>query len=142
MKTIFKFLLLFLIVTFFVFILKNYYFINFENENYWDHHGALFLLFISLFPRLTLLLSNVTTGGILWWLGWIFAPRLLVSILATLAYWNQNPILVVISWLIAIGGESSEKVIILKKSTGRLNRFRKPRNNNGEIIDVTPTHVE
>jgi len=70
------------------------------------------LIFIAIFPRLTLLFSSVPFGGVLWWLGWIFAPRLLVAILATVNYWNQNKVLVVIAWLIALGGESSEKHVV------------------------------
>lgn len=35
-----------------------------------------------------------------------------MAVLATIAYWEQNPILVVISWLMALGGESGEKVVV------------------------------
>jgi len=77
--------------------------------NFWEAHSILFLVFLFFFPRLTLLFSSVVTGGLLWWLGWIFAPRLLVAILATTAYWDTNPVLVTLSWFWAIGGESFEK---------------------------------
>ncbi len=90
--------------------------VRFDHFNYWDYHGFLFLVCISCFPRLTLLFSSVASGGWLWWLGWLFSPRLLVALLATLAYWNQNPFLVAAAWLVAFGGESSEKYVVVEKS--------------------------
>ena len=80
-----------------------------ELLNFWDVHGFWFILFMCIFPRLTLLFSSVVTGGILWWLGWVFAPRLLVAILATNTYWETNTFLVVLTWFWAIGGEGAEK---------------------------------
>lgn len=80
-----------------------------DSPNFWDVHGVWFILFLFFFPRLTLLFSNVATGGLLWWLGWGFAPRLLVAILATDAYWHTNTILVVLTWCWALGGEGAEK---------------------------------
>ncbi len=90
----------------------NFTDVKFGIENYWDNHGVWFLIFITMFPRLTLLFSSVPFGGFFWWLGFFFAPRILVAILATVSYWEQNPVLVVISWLMAIGGESGEKVVV------------------------------
>jgi hypothetical protein len=89
--------------------------LDFGSDNYWDRHGVFFLFFITLFPRLTLLLSSVPFGGVFWWLGLIFAPRLTVAILATLAYWEMNPMLVIISWVVALSGESSEKVLLTRQ---------------------------
>ncbi len=83
--------------------------------NFWDVHGIFFLAFMCFFPRLTLLFSSVASGGLLWWLGWIFAPRLLVAILATTAYWNTNTILVVITWIWALSGETAEKAVVVKR---------------------------
>jgi hypothetical protein len=80
-----------------------------DSPNFWDVHGIWFILFMFFFPRLTLLFSSVATGGLLWWLGWIFAPRLLVAILATSAYWETNTVLVVLTWFWALGGEGAEK---------------------------------
>ncbi len=88
----------------------------YQNENFWNNHGLFFLFFIAIFPRLTLFFSSVPFGGIFWWLGFFIAPRFLVAILATITYGNQNPILVVLSWIIAISGETGEKMIILKKA--------------------------
>jgi hypothetical protein len=122
MKTtlIFKFIIIFLSITGAVALLSlSFSDLYFGQSNFWHDRGlftgSIFLFFIAFFPRLTLIVSSVPFGGFLWWLGWLFAPRILVACLATLAYWRQNPILVVISWLIAIGGESSEKFYIGKK---------------------------
>lgn len=82
---------------------------DFGTVNYWDRHGIFFLIFISLFPRLTLVFSSVVTGGFLWWLGFIFCPRILVALLATVTYFHTNPVLVSFSWLIALSGEVFEK---------------------------------
>ncbi|RYF49570.1 MAG: hypothetical protein EOO38_07590 [Cytophagaceae bacterium] len=87
--------------------------------NFWDVHGILFLIFMCFFPRLTLIFSSVAFGGIFWWLGFIFAPRLLVAILATTAYWQTNPILVIISWFWALSGETAEKTVVTRR------RFRR-----------------
>ena len=82
---------------------------DFGTINYWDKRGVFFLVFITIFPRLTLLFSSVAFGGFLWWLGFFFCPRILVASLATMAYFHTNPILVSIAWVIAIGGEVFEK---------------------------------
>lgn len=133
---LFKLILIFIAISFGVLIATQYFNVELGSENYWDHHGLFFLVFLATFPRLTLLFSNVVSGGLLWWLGFIFAPRVLVATLATLAYWQQNPILVTIAWLVAVGGESSEKYIIVKRSR-RGARF--PQNAPaGEVIDIKP----
>ncbi len=75
--------------------------------NFWDHHGVFVLVCLALFPRLTLLLASFATGGFLWWLGWLFAPHLLVAILS-IPYWDQNPVLVILAWVIALSGTSGE----------------------------------
>ncbi len=82
---------------------------DFGTVNFWDKHGIFFLFFIAIFPRLTLLFSSVAFGGFLWWLGFFFCPRILVASLATVAYFHTNPVLVTLSWLIALGGEVFEK---------------------------------
>ncbi len=82
---------------------------DFGTVNFWDKHGLFFLICIGIFPRLTLLFSSVAFGGVLWWLGFFFCPRILVASLATVAYFHTNPVLVTLSWLIALGGEVFEK---------------------------------
>ena len=80
-----------------------------EALSFWEVHGFWFIFFMFLFPRLTMLFSSVATRGILWWLGWIFAPRLLVAILSTHWYWDTNTVLVVLTWMWALSGEGAEK---------------------------------
>ena len=116
MKQIRRFLIAFLAITGAVALATGMLGVEFGHKDFWNFHGFFFLFFITLFPRLTLLFSSVATGGLLWWLGWLLAPRLLVAVLATLAYWNQNPVLVVIAWLVAFGGESSEKFAVVHRS--------------------------
>jgi len=82
--------------------------------DFWQVHGIWFIIFMFIFPRLTLLFATVW-GGPLWWIGLIFAPRLMVAILATFAYWHTNTILVVLTWIWALGGESTEKKVITVK---------------------------
>lgn len=106
--------------------------------NFWDKHGLLFLIFITLFPRLTLIFSSVATGGVFWWLGFIFVPRILVAVLATLSYADTNPILVILSWFIAFSGESTEKYTLRRNVPA--NRYsarpRASQENNAEVIDA------
>jgi hypothetical protein len=83
--------------------------LQFGTVNFWDKHGFFFLISIAIFPRLTLLFSSVAFGGFIWWLGFFFCPRILVATLATVAYFHTNPVLVTLSWLIALGGEVFEK---------------------------------
>jgi hypothetical protein len=80
-----------------------------EAAGFWHNHHLIFIACMFFFPRLTLLLSDVVSGGFLWWLGWLIAPRLLVAILATVSYWRTNPILVALTWCWAFSGESVEK---------------------------------
>ena len=124
MKAFWRFLLAFLAVTGAVVLMTQVFGVELSHSNFWDYHGILFLLFIAFFPRLTLLFSSVATGGFVWWLGWFFAPRILVAVLATLAYWYQNPFLVCVAWLTAFGGESSEKYMFVKQSQTRWNARR------------------
>lgn len=125
MKTLFKIALIFLAITGAMTLLYNYTDVQLGTIDYFNKHGWIFLFSVALFPRFTLLVSgllvgSIEFGGILWWLGFFFAPRILVACLATVAYWNTNPILVIVSWLIALGGESSEKFVIT-------NRIRNPK---------------
>ena len=133
MKLFFKFIVGFLALTGAVALSSNLFGLEFSNQNFWDFHGILFLVFIALFPRLTLLFSSVASGGLIWWLGWLFAPRLLVAILATFAYWNQNPGLVVIAWLVALGGESSEKTMFIRK--GQMRTYSNRRRNSESLTE-------
>ncbi len=82
--------------------------------DFFDKHWLVTLICLAIFPRLTLLIASFSTGGILWWLGWIFTPHLLVAILS-LRYWNTNPVLVIFAWMIAFGGTSAESKAARRK---------------------------
>lgn len=85
--------------------------------DFFDNHGIFVLLGLAVFPRITLLVASFATGGILWWIGWLFAPHFLVAILS-IEYWDSNPILVVIAWILALGGTGAEQQTVSR-------RFRK-----------------
>ncbi len=72
-------------------------------HNFFEHHGYIVLICLALFPRLTLLIGSFATGGLLWWLGFIFTPHLLVAFLS-LPYWETNPFLVIVAWVMALIG--------------------------------------
>jgi hypothetical protein len=106
---VFRGLAIFFILLVATALLMDVFQLEFGTVNYWNKRGIFFLFFVTIFPRLTLLFSSVATGGFIWWLGFIFTPRILVAALATIAYFHTNPVLVTLSWLIAIGGEVFEK---------------------------------
>lgn len=110
MKTLaFKGLAIFFVLLVVTSIMMDASTTQFGTVNFWDKHGIFFLIFITFFPRLTLLFSSVATGGFIWWLGFFFFPRILVATLATVAYFHTNPVLVTLAWIVAIGGETMEK---------------------------------
>lgn len=130
MKTLFKILFIFLAITGAVTLLYNYTDIVLGKVDFFTKHGWFFLLSIAMFPRLTLLIAgllfnSIEFGGILWWLGFFIAPRILIATLATVAYWQTNPILVILAWLIALGGESSEKFVIRRKMQSAPHKYTK-----------------
>lgn len=83
------------------------------HPDFFAHHSVVALIFLALFPRLTLIIASFATGGLLWWLGWIFSPHLLVAILA-LPYWHSNPVLVIVAWLLALTGSTAEGKTVRK----------------------------
>jgi hypothetical protein len=102
--------------------------------DFWDKHGVLFIISMALFPRLTLLFSSVAFGGLLWWLGFIFVPRILVAVLATLSYLHTNPVLVALSWVWALSGETAEKRTVIIKTRGRSKHQSREQYSSGEKI--------
>lgn len=138
-NSLLKLIIIFIILSLATFWMGQFFGVPFQDRNYWEDHGIIFLVFLGLFPRLTLLFSSVVSGGLFWWLGWFFVPRFLVAVLATLAFWNQNPGLVCLAWLFAIGGEASEKMVVVRRSqVVRPMRYARPIHQQPEIIDVTP----
>lgn len=145
------------IATFFILlvatsVMMDIFHTSFGNVDFFKKHGFFFLFFITIFPRLTLLFSSVVTGGFFWWLGFIFCPRILVASLATVSYFHTNPILVITSWLIALGGETVEKVGLGRRprfvfrtfrsgpgpfsGPGQSERPAKPVIDNGDVIEA------
>ena len=86
--------------------------VEFGKLDFWQRHGLFFLAAITFFPRLTLLFSSIPFGGILWWISFVFCPRILVGVLATVTYWHTNPLLVLVAWLVALSGETTEKYVV------------------------------
>jgi hypothetical protein len=76
--------------------------------DYWQVHGWLFLIAVTIFPRLTMLFAVSVPFGFLAWAGWLFVPHLTVAVLATTYYWQTNPVLCTIAWFVAIGGTAGE----------------------------------
>jgi len=116
MRLLVRFLIVFALVGLASMVAIRAFGVDFGTSNYWGAHGLSLLVGLALLPRLTLLLSSVATGGLLWWMGWLITPRILVAILATISYFEANPTLVVIAWLIALGGESTEKYWVRRRS--------------------------
>ncbi len=109
MSSLIKAAIIFLLLIVIHSVLVGYFQLPMGKTDYFTVHGYGLLFAITLFPRLTLLFSSIPFGGIFWWLGFFICPRILVASLATLAYFNTNPLLVVISWMVALSGETWEK---------------------------------
>jgi hypothetical protein len=77
--------------------------------NFFDAHTFDWLVLggLAIFPRITMLFVG-GPFGLLHWLGWLFAPHLLVAIVATTKYWDTNPVLCVIAWFFAFAGTGGE----------------------------------
>jgi hypothetical protein len=91
--------------------------------NFWDSHTVLFCLSMYFFPRLTLFFAT-PLGGILWWVGLFFVPRLLVACLATANYGLTNPFLCCFVWFWALKGDLVEKQRVRIFSTIGVPTFR------------------
>jgi|SRR5579872_2345445 len=92
--------------------------IEFGTTDFCTEHGLWFILFMFCFPRLTMLFATAH-GGLLWWLGWLFVPRLQVAIIATLRYGETNTVLVIFTWIWALSGETGEKTVVRKQTRRR-----------------------
>jgi hypothetical protein len=90
-----------------------------EHIDFWQVHGIGFIICMFFFPRLTMLFATTVGGGPLYWIGWLFAPRLTVAIIATTCFWTTNPFLCVLTWIWALGGEGCEKSACASATSGR-----------------------
>lgn len=133
-----RFLLIFIALCIFS-VLISFFGFELRDHNYWNYHGFILLIFLAFFPRLALLLSSIPFGGFFWWIGFFFFPRYLIATLATVNYWHENPLLVTLSWLIALGGESTEKYYIRR----RVRYYTKPqKSHDPDIIDVEARDIK
>jgi hypothetical protein len=82
--------------------------------NYWDTHGIFFLIGLLLFPRITVIFISSVTGGFFFWAVFLLFPRIVIAILAASTYWHTNPVLVLIAFLLCLGGEATEKGVVVK----------------------------
>jgi hypothetical protein len=141
--------ILFVILVIATSVMTQYYQVPFGEVNFFLRHGWFFLVAITFFPRLTLLLSSVPFGGIFWWIGLVFFPRVLVASLATVTYFKTNPVLVVISWLVALSGEVFEKwglgknkIIFKKYSSGTFQQSSSTSKNQTSSTDAGTFEAE
>lgn len=94
--------------------------------NYWDNHNyaILQLLMWMAFPRISFWFMSTITGGVWFWVGVFFVPRIMVAFWATAMYWNTNPVLCGLAWLIAVAGTRGEtKTVVDKTSNLRIKKF-------------------
>jgi uncharacterized protein YqcC (DUF446 family) len=54
-----------------------------------------------------MLFATAHPVGLLQWLGWLFVPRFVAAILATSYFWDTNPVLCILTWLVALGRGSA-----------------------------------
>lgn len=92
---------------------------------FWETHGifigVVLGLCLAFIPRITtfflMLLTSFASGGFFWWMGWLFLPHFLVAGLATLKYWDTNPILVILAWAWALVGTGGEIRLVKTSSS-------------------------
>lgn len=76
--------------------------------DFWENHTIWFVIAISIFPRLTMLFATAYGGGLLYWIGWLFVPRLTVAVIATILYRETNLEMVILAWLLCIIWHTSQ----------------------------------
>ncbi len=77
------------------------------------HPHYLWALFgFTCFPRITFWFFSLITGGFWFWIGVLFFPHIMVAFWATTYYWDTNPILCVIAWMIAFSGSCAEGRVV------------------------------
>lgn len=70
--------------------------------DFWTNHGIWFLILCQIFPRLTIVFGTAYPIGADQIIAWLIAPRFLAAYLATQFYWETNPILVMLAWVMAV----------------------------------------
>jgi len=92
-------------------------------------HWFLFMFFMFIFPRLTMLVTGICffpwTHIVLFWFGWLLTPRLVVAILATFFYFHVNPILCVFTWIWAFSAGHTENRAIKNINIERKSKIKR-----------------
>ena len=89
--------------------------VSVEGQSFWTNHGVFQLLGWVFFPRIMFIFFSVMTGGLGFWLGVLFVPRIMVAFWATTYYWHTNPLLCIMAWIFALSGETKEKTLVVSK---------------------------
>lgn len=88
--------------------------------------GFFFLLGMTFFPRITMFLAMLTPWTALIWIGWIIAPHITVAFIAYQMYWQTNPELCLISFVMAFVGTRGEIIFVqraIKEEEGDERKF-------------------
>ena len=80
--------------------------------DYWLIHGVLYAIALVFFPRITVWFFSCVSGGIIFWIFFLLFPRFFIPIIAAAAYWDTNPILVILSFGVFWPTEVTEKKIV------------------------------
>jgi hypothetical protein len=89
------------------------------NDNFWDVHNIFFLIGLVFIPRLTVIFFSAVTGGLLFWIAFLIFPRIVIPILAAYHYWDTNPVLVILAFVICLSVETGEKTVVKRKVISR-----------------------
>ncbi len=68
-------------------------------HGFWETHSIWFVLAMFFFPRLTMLFATTFGSGVLYWVGWMLAPKLTVAVIAASLYWETDPYLVLFAFI-------------------------------------------
>ena len=99
------------LILIFLFCLSSFAGSN-DSVSFFENHGIFYLLGWAFFPRIMFWFVSAITGGFWFWIGVLLFPRIMVAYWATYYYFDTNPILCIIAWVIALFGESKEKQVL------------------------------
>lgn len=84
---------------------------------FWNEHSILFFLGLIFIPRLMLIyFGSIPAFSVQPLLGMLFIPRLFLAWLLTPVYWDVNPTTIVFIWIIAVLGDVIETIVKFKFS--------------------------
>jgi len=71
--------------------------------DFWAQHSILFVIGLILWPRILLIYFGfIAPMSIPPILGMVFVPRMFLTGILTPMYWEVNPILIVICWILSV----------------------------------------